>query len=96
MDVVIVQVNKYVTPTVPAVIFWLTNAPEADAEPEMMALGLASVPLYTVAATAWVLIVSPAASWLVKSKVRVCVEPLYLLPKVTRLSMPMCTGFRGS
>ena len=39
-----VQVRRYVTPTVPAVIFWETIAPEALAEPEMIELGLASVP----------------------------------------------------
>lgn len=62
------QASSYRTPTTPAVIFWDTTAPEAEADPEMILEGEASVPEYTEAATLCVLIVSPAPSIEVKSK----------------------------
>ena len=43
-DVVIVQISLYVTPSVPAVIGWVTVWPEIVAEPLTIALGDASVP----------------------------------------------------
>jgi hypothetical protein len=58
-------------PAVPPVTFWLTIEFEVEAEPEMTAEGEASVPVYTVAATLCVEIVSAVARRLAKSNVSV-------------------------
>jgi hypothetical protein len=79
------------TPTVPPVIAWLTVEPEIEADPEMIAEGVASTPVYTVAVTAAVKTVSLGARSPMKSKGIVTSSPTFfgihiLRPPAIRVS----------
>lgn len=82
-EVVTVQVIKYVTPRVPAMSFCVTFVPEMEAEPEMTADGLESVPEWTVAVVTAVERVSPEAMRDAKSKTSFRLSVARLAPRIT-------------
>lgn len=73
--VVIVQSRRYITPRTPPEMSCVTTVPEDEALPLISALGAISKPLYTVHVVTLVEIVSPMASFEIKSKVTETVSP---------------------